>query len=374
VIRICLPPEESERLDHAFRQETDPKVKDRLLIVRLAQRGRPHQEIAQDLTISPRTVQRWLNAYLEKGLGGLGRRKARGRLPAIPDGLAEEVRGWVIDGPAKHGLDRAGWTHEELADHLLKAKGIRTSRPAVGRFCRKIGIRLYRPTYRFLRGNPHKQAQARQDIAELQKEAQAGEIVLLSQDEARFPMVPTLAATLGVKGHRPTAPTRDCKDLLYVFAVMNLLSAAIHSNTLESPKDAKKKTGKSKTRRLQEAFADHLRHVGRVYPKELHKAVVLLIDNAPWHRGKPVDEAMAENPHLSFKRLPAYSPQLNPIERFWKVLRRRATHNRLFDTLADLKKSIRASLCYFQTMRGRVKTLLRSARKNKANRTTSSSV
>jgi transposase len=56
-----------------------------------------------------------------------------------------------------------------LADHLLKAKGIRCSRAAVGRFCRKIGIRLYRPTYRYLRGDPDKQAEARQDIAELKK-------------------------------------------------------------------------------------------------------------------------------------------------------------------------------------------------------------
>jgi hypothetical protein len=196
---------------------------------------------------------------------------------------------------------------------------------------------------------------------------------LLSQDEGRFAMVPTLAATLGVKGHRPTAGTRDCKDLLYVFAVVNLLSAAVHSNTLESPQNAKKKTGQSKTRRLQEAFADHLRHVGRVYPAHQYPAVVLLIDNAPWHRGRLIDEALSENPHLKFKRLPSYSPQLNPIERLWKALRRRATHNRLFDTLADLKKSLRASLCYFQTMRGRVKTLLLSKRK-KANRTVSSSV
>jgi hypothetical protein len=49
---------------------------------------------------------------------------------------------------------------------------------------------------------------------------------------------------------------------------------------------------------------------------------------------------------------------LGLIERLWKKLRRRATHNRLFDTLADLKRSIRASLSYFQTMRDRVKTLL----------------
>src|SRR5207302_6502349 len=124
------------------------------------------------------------------------------------------------------------------------------------------------------------------------KRAAAGELVLLSQDEARFPMVPTLAATLGVKGHRPTVGTRDCKDLLYVFAVVNLVTAAVHANTLESPKDAKKRTGLSKTRRMQAAFADHLRHVGRMYPKDQHPAVVLLIDNAPWHRGQPINEAL----------------------------------------------------------------------------------
>jgi transposase len=187
--------------------------------------------------------------------------------------------------------------------------------------------------------------------------------VLLSQDEGRFPMVPTLGPTLGVKGHRPMVGTRDCKDLLYVFAVINLISGALHSNTLESPKDAKKKTGKSKTRRLQEMFAGHLRHIGRAYPAALHKEVVLLIDNAPWHRGGPVNEALRDNPHLRLVRLPAYSPQLNPIERFWKVLRRRATHNRLFDDLADLKKSIRASLSYFQTVRQRVKSLLEKRRR-----------
>jgi transposase len=80
-------------------------------------------------------------------------------------------------------------------------------------------------------------------------------------------------------------------------------------------------------------------------------AVVLTMGNAPWHRGKVIDEAMKDNPHLEFYRLPSYSPKLNVIERSWKKLRRRATHNRLFDTIADLKRSIRNSLCYFQTVR-----------------------
>jgi DDE superfamily endonuclease len=190
--------------------------------------------------------------------------------------------------------------------------------------------------------------------------------VLLSQDEARFPMVPTLRATLGVKGHRPLVGTRDCKDILYVFAAMNLVSGVLHTNARASLQAANRKAGQSKTRRMQRAFADHLRHVGRMYPSGRFARVVLLIDNAPWHRGQPIDEAMAENRHLEFKRRPSYSPQLNPIERFWKVLRRRATHNRLFDTIADLKKSIRASLSYFQTVRQRVLTLIKGRRKKSA--------
>ena len=171
-------------------------------------------------------------------------------------------------------------------------------------------------------------------------------------------MVPTLTATLGVKGHRPVIGTRDCKDVLYVFAVLNLVSGAVHTNTLESLQKENRKSTDSKTRRMQRAFADHLRHVGRIYPKEKNKRVVLTIDNAPWHRGPLIDEAMQQNLNLEFYRMPSYSPQLNVIERFWKKLRRRATHNRLFDTIADLKGSVRNSLRYFQTVRVKLLTLI----------------
>ena len=52
---------------------------------------------------------------------------------------------------------------------LFKTHGIKTSRSAVQRFCAKIGIRPYRPTYRFLRGDPAKQAAAKEDLADLKK-------------------------------------------------------------------------------------------------------------------------------------------------------------------------------------------------------------
>lgn len=170
--------------------------------------------------------------------------------------------------------------------------------------------------------------------------------------------MPTLCSPLGVKGHRPVVGTRDCKDLLYVLAVVNTVTGVLHANTLESPARAKTETGQSKTRRMREAFASQLRHVARQYPCARHPRVVLIIDKAPWHRGRRIDEVLVEHPHLEFYRLPSSSPQLKVIERFWKLLRRRAPHNRLFDRLADLKRSIRASRCDFQTVRGRGRTLI----------------
>src|SRR4051812_591110 len=198
----------------------------------MAHRSRPHQDIAADLGITPRTVQRWLNAYLAHGLAGLRPRKAKGAEAKVPPEMAEVVLRWVIEGPAKQGLDRANWTHAELAEHLFRTHGIRASRSAMQRFCRKLDIRVYRPTYLFLRG-PGGAGEGPRGPGRAQKGAESGELVLLSQDEARFSMVPTLGPTLGVKGHRPVVGTRDCKDLLYVLAVFNVVTGVLHANTLE---------------------------------------------------------------------------------------------------------------------------------------------
>ncbi len=169
MIRIQLPAADAERLEALFRATDDRKLRDRLQIVLLAHRGRPSQAIAADLGVHRKTVTRWLNAYCANGLDGLQPKRAKGPPGKIPKTLADEVKRWVIEGPAKQGLDRANWTHAELADHLLKTKGLQTSRSAVQRFCAKIDIRLYRPTYRHLRGNPEKQARAKEDLAELGK-------------------------------------------------------------------------------------------------------------------------------------------------------------------------------------------------------------
>jgi prepilin-type N-terminal cleavage/methylation domain-containing protein len=54
-----------------------------------------------------------------------------------------------------------------------------------------------------------------------------------------------------------------------------------HLNTLESLQSANRTSGQSKTRRMQRAFADQLRHVGPMYSQDQFRRVVPRIDNAP---------------------------------------------------------------------------------------------
>jgi len=113
-------------------------------------------------------------------------------------------------------------------------------------------------------------------------------------------------------------------------AALNIVTGQLTTRLLEQPARSTAKTGQNKQQRLQVAFAAPLRDIARAYPARVYPEVVITIDNAPWHRGALMEQVVAAHPHLRLKRLPSYSPQLNVIERFWRVLRRRATHNRLF--------------------------------------------
>ncbi len=167
MIRIQLPAREVERLESVLRAATDPKLRVRAQIVLMAHRGRPHGQIACDTVTSRSSVQRWPNAYLDRGLEALQPRKPVKPHPKLTADLAPVLRSWVTEGPQAQGVDRANWTHAELAEHLFRTRGIRVGQSTMQGFCRKHEIRPYRPTYRFLRGDPEKQATARREWAAL---------------------------------------------------------------------------------------------------------------------------------------------------------------------------------------------------------------
>lgn len=67
------------------------------------------------------------------------------------------------------------------------------------------------------------------------------------------------------------------------------------------------------------------------------RRVVLVTDNARYHHARlHADWRKQQAPQFTVDFLPPYSPDLNPIERLWKLTRRLCLHNRYFPTLEDV--------------------------------------
>ena len=67
------------------------------------------------------------------------------------------------------------------------------------------------------------------------------------------------------------------------------------------------------------------------------RRVVVITDNAKYHHAR-LHQDWRERHLTDFELdyLPPYSPDLNPIERVWKLTRRRCLHNRYFPDLQEV--------------------------------------
>lgn len=71
-------------------------------------------------------------------------------------------------------------------------------------------------------------------------------------------------------------------------------------------------------------------HVERIY---------LFLDNAGHHKSKDLQD-FVKNTKITLHYLPPYSPNLNPIERLWKIMHENITYNRYYPKLADFTEGI----------------------------------
>ncbi len=83
-----------------------------------------------------------------------------------------------------------------------------------------------------------------------------------------------------------------------------------------------------------------LRRLQRIACRSGRK-VVVIADNARYHHASLHESWRKEvSPGFQLHFLPPYSPELNPIERVWKLTRRRCLHNRYFPELADVIEAV----------------------------------
>lgn len=66
----------------------------------------------------------------------------------------------------------------------------------------------------------------------------------------------------------------------------------------------------------------------------------IILDNARYYHAKLVKEFLENNPRIVFHFLPPYSPNLNIIERLWKILKQKVVYNKFYLKFEDFKKEV----------------------------------
>jgi len=145
-------------------------------------------------------------------------------------------------------------------------------------------------------------------------------IQLWCEDEVHFQRHSSLIRMWAPKGQQPRVLSASTREKVGFFGALNLKSGALL--TQESP------TFNGET------FGDFLSCLVRCTTGHIY----LILDNAKYHRARILKKFFVQNQdRLTLIFLPSYSPELNPIERVWRITRRQVTHNRYFSSRDELR-------------------------------------
>ena len=101
-------------------------------------------------------------------------------------------------------------------------------------------------------------------------------------------------------------------------------------------------------------FIAFLHQLHQSFPDQL---LVITLDNCSIHKSKKVKVFVAKTPWLELEHLTPYSPEYNPIERFWHWLKRKVHGGKSYKTMDKLISTIRKLLWHYNE--GRLITAIR---------------
>ena len=151
-----------------------------------------------------------------------------------------------------------------------------------------------------------------------------GDTILLLEDEAIVKIHPTLSRQWSRKGERRLIPSYDNHEKRVVFGSVNPLTGECVTSFWGTIN--------------QVGFIEHLNELKNRFSG---KNMIICLDNCRSHFTKKVQKFLEQNKNFFLLFLPPYSPDLNPIERLWQVMRKAVTNNTFFRSLDELESAIK---------------------------------
>ena len=309
--RLYIEPEEKALLEEAHHHCESRKEGDRIKAILLRSEGWTVPQISQALRLHQSTIIKHIEAY--KKTGKL-KNESGGSSSQLTEEQTEELIAHLEENTYAH--------NHQIVLYIKERYGVSYTVAGLHKWLHRNGF-----SYKKAKGLPHKAD------AELQKQFVATYNALKENVGEEEPILfmdavhPTQATKLAYGWIRTgktkqVGTTASRTRLNFVGAIqLGHLSEAI--------------TSQYETINAQSImnFMDKIRE------KYDSKTVHLILDQSGYNKSLLLPEH-ASKLNIKLHFLPPYSPNLNPIERLWKVMNEKVRNNRFFKSAKDFKDSI----------------------------------
>jgi transposase len=318
------------------RYALDKRVANRLSAVLWAADGRTHQEIAGLLGVTSRQVRNWLRLFRKGGLDALCTLRFTGDPGGLRPAQLERLKAEVASGRFLSARQVCDWVEATF--------GLTYSPRGMRGLLHRIGVSYHKVTGFLWKADPGKQEAFLRKHRQQKRDADGRKVRRYFVD-ACHPVwgVEMLYRCWLLVGQRLLVGVGGGRKRLNVLGAYcpddgEYLDIRVSRDNINS-----------------QQFVNLLRLLRERHPEA--GEFILYLDNARYYHTPVVKEWLARNPRFRLEPLPAYSPNLNLIERLWKFLRAKA-FTRWHKTFEEMEAAVSAVLDHLGQYRQELATLM----------------
>lgn len=276
-------------------------------------------EIAVAVGRARSAVQRWFDTYRQHGLEAVLKKEHAGGIPSsLKTSIALEMIEKLRAGSWRRAQDAQRWLKQE---HKVEV-----ALSTVYKYLGKCEARLKVPRPSHAKKDAAAAETFKSELAaklrdlDIQK---SGAVRIWVADEMRYGLQPVTRRVWSLRGTRVVVPVHPRYEWAYCYGALEVAGGGaefFYSPTVSL-----------------ECSAHFLCQIGSSDPEATH---VVIWDGAGFHQS----EGQADIPaNVRVLKLPAYSPELNPVEKLWDILKD-AICNRLYPSVTELEASLTSVL------------------------------
>ena len=284
--------------------QSDVRLKIRFIAMLMLLKDFEIREIGSIVGKSIKTIENWHNQYIEKGIDSLNSFSYTLKQAFLRSEQIEEVITWVSEtNPSKI---------KEVREYIRERFKVTYSNEAVRKLLKKNGLKVLRP--KIIPGNAPSEDEQKKTIEnyfDMKASCEPGTVFLFGDGmHLVHQNVPGLC--WGDPKNPPVLKTNTGRQRLNILGAYDPDSYSFVHLTGE-----------------ENCNADRAIEFFEVIINAYLQAplIVLFLDNASYFKAEIVTKWLEDHPKLKIEFLPPYSPNLNLIERLWRLVKEKLVRN-----------------------------------------------